>query len=937
MGDVRAASREDLVFRTSGCRPRVPRAVRWGALLAVSLLHVGCGDSPAASAPVSSVAIQPGSLTLVVNGSAQLTATERSADGTVLSGRAVSWASSSQQVATISAAGVVKGLVPGTTIVTATSEAQSSTIVVTVILPAAVSIALTPSPASVLAGSSTQLTATAKDSTGAVIAGKAFTWITSSASVAGVDQSGRVTGVAAGSATITALADAASATAVVTVTLPPAATIAVTPNPATVSVGLATQLSASAKDASGAAIAGKTFTWASANNGVATVSSSGSLAGVAVGSTTVTASADGVTASVPVTVLAAPAVAVTQVSALTEGQAATITGFGFSSTAANDVVTVDGATAQVTQATPTALQIVVPSFDCRPKRSVDVVVAVGSDRSIPLGQTLSPASFVKLGVGQQLVVQGGASRCLQFDAAATGERYVLGVQAVVENAAALATVAVSATTPSGSATVLPLPTPAALRTAPLLSTADLQAADRWSSHLAAAPAADEREVAVLQPMARRALAAPGGATAPTVPGTAHEGDTLTVRFNNIDGNSCSQFVPITTTVRKISARGIFVEDATNPVALTAAQLDQAAAAFDRLYDIDVDNFGAPSDLDSNQRVVIVITNQVNRVTSGSLLGFVAFANFFPATSCPSSNEGEMFFLRAADPTGQYRGGAYSVNTLLNDFPGLLAHEFTHVIQASRRIAVGGSFMVSWLAESLATAAEEVVGLQMVGLQEGRDYGPDHIYAGLGADPRSFFTYMGDLVAYFGWDFASAHIPATPEECTWAGSASTSGSPGPCSYAARLVYGVPWTLIKTAIDRHAGGAAGQKQIFRALSERVGPSSGFGDLEAVFGVPMTTMIMEWAPVLYLDDRYPSAGYQLANWDLRALANAFRPSTADLTPRVRSFGTFKDVFNVRGGSAGYYDLSGASRPATALAVRDPTGAALPTYIALWIVRVQ
>ena len=73
------------------------------------------------------------------------------------------------------------------------------------------------------------------------------------------------------------------------------ATVQVTPSSSTLaSVGQTVQLNATARDASGNTIAGKTFTWSTSDPGVATVSSSGLVTAVAGGDATITATSDGV-------------------------------------------------------------------------------------------------------------------------------------------------------------------------------------------------------------------------------------------------------------------------------------------------------------------------------------------------------------------------------------------------------------------------------------------------------------------------------------------------------------------------------------------------------------------------------------------------------------------------------------------------------------------
>jgi len=85
--------------------------------------------------PVASVSVTPGSATVPVGATLQLTATPKDATGSALTGRSVTWASSNTSVATVSATGLVTGQVAGTATITATSEGQSGTAAITVTPP----------------------------------------------------------------------------------------------------------------------------------------------------------------------------------------------------------------------------------------------------------------------------------------------------------------------------------------------------------------------------------------------------------------------------------------------------------------------------------------------------------------------------------------------------------------------------------------------------------------------------------------------------------------------------------------------------------------------------------------------------------------------------------------------------------------------------------
>jgi uncharacterized protein YjdB len=141
-------------------------------------------------------------------------------------------------------------------------------------------------------GAKAQLTATAKTSSGEVVATPA-TWASLNPGVVSVTQTGVVTARANGSARIAASLDDATDTVTVTV-----AQVAATVNvlPATIflsGVGLSTQLVVSALDANGNAMAATAATWVSSAPAVATVSR-GLVTAVAAGTTRVTATLDGV-------------------------------------------------------------------------------------------------------------------------------------------------------------------------------------------------------------------------------------------------------------------------------------------------------------------------------------------------------------------------------------------------------------------------------------------------------------------------------------------------------------------------------------------------------------------------------------------------------------------------------------------------------------------
>ena len=257
---------------------------------------------------VSAMTVSPASPNLVAGATQQLTATLRDANGHGIVDRAPSWSTSASGVATVSSSGLVTAQGAGTATITATIEGRSATATVTVtaVPPAPVAtVAVSPATASPAVGQTQQFTATLRDAGGAVLTGRAVGWSTSAAGVATVSGSGLVTAVAAGSATITATSEGRSGTATVTVPAPaPVATVTVSPATASPAVGQTQQLTATLRDAAGAVLTGRAVTWTTSAAGVATVSGSGLVTAIAVGTATITATSEGRTGTAAVTVMA---------------------------------------------------------------------------------------------------------------------------------------------------------------------------------------------------------------------------------------------------------------------------------------------------------------------------------------------------------------------------------------------------------------------------------------------------------------------------------------------------------------------------------------------------------------------------------------------------------------------------------------------------------
>ena len=82
--------------------------------------------------PVHAVTVTPSNVSLVVGDTTRLRASLTDSTGSALFGRAITWSSSDNGVATVLATGSVRAIAAGSVTITATTEDRSSTAVVTV-------------------------------------------------------------------------------------------------------------------------------------------------------------------------------------------------------------------------------------------------------------------------------------------------------------------------------------------------------------------------------------------------------------------------------------------------------------------------------------------------------------------------------------------------------------------------------------------------------------------------------------------------------------------------------------------------------------------------------------------------------------------------------------------------------------------------------------
>ncbi|HWT27527.1 MAG TPA: Ig-like domain-containing protein [Mobilitalea sp.] len=186
----------------------------------------------------------------------------------------ITWKSSKSSVATVDENGVVTGVKPGETMITANADGSTTACKVTVKQP---TIKLSNTKIKLFRGQTAKLSATVSSNINP-------TWKTNKKSVALIDASGSITAVKHGSALITATVDGVSKTCEVVVEQP---VIKLSSTELNLKKGSTASITASVSS-------GNIPVWSTSNPNIVTVDSSGTVTAVSVGRAYIYAAEDGI-------------------------------------------------------------------------------------------------------------------------------------------------------------------------------------------------------------------------------------------------------------------------------------------------------------------------------------------------------------------------------------------------------------------------------------------------------------------------------------------------------------------------------------------------------------------------------------------------------------------------------------------------------------------
>ncbi len=834
-------------------------------------------------------------------------------------------------------------------------------------------VLVTVSPTPLYLGRAGTATARALDRDGEEIAEVEVEWRSSAATIVSVDASGRVQARSAGTAVITATIEGVTGSASVNATPAPAATITVSPNVATIERGAVLQLDAVAVDVLGEVITSRPLAWSSSAPGVASVNASGLVNAVSAGTATISSTLDGRSASATVTVTLPqqegdPVITGVSPAILLPGSTMVLTGSALVDSVAPNEVRVNGVPATITSATPTMVTAVVPTATtgCEPTRAVQVQLSRG-ERAASREHPYQTVAQRELEVGASVVLTtAAASNCVELPAG--GRRYLVSVfnAATINGATAAARLRgtrgiTEIAPPLADAVEHRLPDASRARSVPpsVVPASDLSAPAPSAAMEAHARLAEanrailERTTLTVDAAARSYARAAVAAQTPV-------GTIVPMRIPNVGGflsggaDFCQNNFAIHARVVYNGTRAIVVEDTATVIdgqpTLVGRNDDVYRAIgqeFDAtMFDVVAQNFGSPlrmdDQLDGNGKVIILLSPRVN--TFSGLSAFVVSCDFFPTSTFPSSNRGEVFYSVVPTVAGDGTGvgtRAYWYWTTRST----IVHETKHIASYANRIrdfGGAGSLEEAWLEEGSARLAEEIylrrAAYDDLTAKSNATYAAtmfcDVRPQGQGGGQRCVGKPYG-MYRHYGqqgfYDFLLApdlRSPLGPRlgstDATW--------------------YASAWSLLRWAIDAHDLPEATTLTNLVRTNQK-----GVTNLTARIGRSWEELIGEWSLTMYLDDLPGFAPLSprltFASWNLGSVFAGMRadfPTTYTrsypLEPRVVPFGGFElSVPAIGAGSFTLFDVSGGTATRQLLELVSTTGGPPPATLRVAIARLQ
>ncbi len=370
-------------------------------------------------------------------------------------------------------------------------------------------------------------------------------------------------------------------------------------------------------------------------------------------------------------------------------------------------------------------------------------------------------------------------------------------------------------------------------------------------------------------------------------------------FNINADQACENPEQRSVRIAAVTQRTIILADVQNP---SGGFTDQEYRSFGEQFDNTTyptitSAFGEPADVDDNGRVIVLYSRAVNDLTEsvedGYVGGFFFGRDLFPRTrrnvlgldlgSCAGSNEAEMMYMLVPEPA---RGGPYTKERVKQNNAGVLAHEFQHLINASRRLFVvnapGNNWIEeTWLNEGLSHIAEELMFYAVSGLAPGQNINLDRL--------RSSTTILDAVNAYQVPNLVRMGIFYEDPE---------TNSPFDIDDLLEA-RGAAWQFLRYSADRRGGS---QSEFWHRLVNN--SATGLGNLQGVLGTEPLPWLRDWTVSMYADDVVPllQSRFVQPSWNFRSILPVLFDDEFPLSTRALQSNTPVQV-GVRSGSAAYF----------------------------------
>jgi hypothetical protein len=403
-----------------------------------------------------------------------------------------------------------------------------------------------------------------------------------------------------------------------------------------------------------------------------------------------------------------------------------------------------------------------------------------------------------------------------------------------------------------------------------------------------------------------------------------------IKFNTNSSSSCANPNLRTARVVAITNRAIVVSDTANPAnGFTTEDYQSFGSVFDTLvYPVDSLNFGNPTDIDNNQRVILFFTRAVNELTPPNqnffVGGFFFSRDLFPLTTdgliqgCAGSNFAEMFYLLVPDPDGIVNQNVRTLDFVRSTTVGTLAHEFQHLINASRHLYVNNSstFEDRFLDEGLAHIAEELTFYRASGFAPGQNLNIQAIQSS--QTSQSAFDNFGAANFRRLREFLTSPLINSPY----------------ASNADITTRGAIWSFLRYAADRRGGS---ENDMWFQLANPPAGVHGLSNLTRSVTPDVSAWVRDWTVANYADDFATGARPVdlYSSWNLRSMVSAVNQGNWPLATPVLDTASVTSV-SIADGSAAYLRF-GVAANAIGGGRITTRGAVVPAGFALSILRTK